>query len=565
MQAEHRLVKTWLDYAIRGEIMLPRFQRQWTWKHHNVEKFITAMLQRRPLGVFLVLRVDPDNQPFNTRSLNDNADLSPTCREHLLDGQQRLRSLLQVFHDQPEDYKYYCRIVPEDQSDTTSASAIAIPINQRNRPWVGVPAREYEKSLIPLNIIAPPTKRARKASDWREAATPDHQEQERIEELIDDLRSRIDETVIPYLVLPQDTSSSDAIRIFLETNQSSVRLTEYDIAVAQMERKTGESLQEFVDEVVEAIPELQKLEPKNVGDLVLKLECVIQGKRPTYGNYSKLKFDKLNQEKSKRIEGLEWAIKELSRIKLWDESRLPTAVPLRVLPALEHKIPNVGTKRDHAIRIIRRYLWCSFLTDRYERQANDRLKEDHDALVHAIENPDLPLRVPAFEAKIPNHEEIKLQGWPKSGGRLSRGILAVCCQGGAKDLASNEDLDSEGSDDFHHIFPREVLKGTDKDPDIAINCMLLTPHTNQKEWRTALPGDYIRSLISGKLIQQSVLNPDLEIKSRLKTHLLPVKQLLNVTESTTEDVSRAYEQFVEARINLIKKRIKSLLERGEFR
>lgn len=565
MQAEHRSVEDWLRYAIRGEIKLPRFQRQWAWKPRNVEKFMTAMLQLRPLGVFLVLRVDPDNQPFNTRNLNDEKTPESNCKEHLLDGQQRLRSLLQVFHDEPRDYKYYCRISKEDQFDTGDVSAIAVPLNQRNRSWVGQPAKEYEKSLIPLSIITSPTKRARKAIDWRESATSDHQEQKQIEELIDELRSRIDKTQIPYLALPQDTSSSDAIQIFLDTNQSAVRLTEYDIAVAQMEGKTGESLQEFVDEVVEHLPTLKKLESKGVGDLILKLECVIQKKKPTFGNYGKLNFATLHEERAERVDGIKWAMDELSRIKIWDESRLPTAIPLRVLPALKRHIPSVGTKHDYAMRIVRRYLWCAFLTDRYERQANDRLKEDYDALVIAIKNPNSAPKVPAFDAKLPDRGEIEIQGWPKSGGRLSRGILAVCCQDGAKDIASNEELHSEGTVDFHHIFPRDVLKESGREPNIVLNCMLLTSYTNQKKWKTTLPGDFARAMIDEKIVKQSVSDSDSEIKSRLETHLLPVDQILSVTTSEAKDIGQAYDEFIKARVALVQHRLKVLTKRGVLR
>ena len=52
------------------------------------------------------------------------------------------------------------------------------------------------------------------------------------------------DTVIPYLPLPQNTSPDEAIDIFIQTNRSAVRLSHYELAVAQMETDISESLPE---------------------------------------------------------------------------------------------------------------------------------------------------------------------------------------------------------------------------------------------------------------------------------------------------------------------------------
>ena len=52
------------------------------------------------------------------------------------------------------------------------------------------------------------------------------------------LRERMTGTIIPYLPLSQRTSRDEAIEIFRETNSSSVNLSDYDFAVAQMENDT---------------------------------------------------------------------------------------------------------------------------------------------------------------------------------------------------------------------------------------------------------------------------------------------------------------------------------------
>ena len=164
-----------------------------------------------------------------------------------------------------------------------------------------------------------------------------------------------------------------------------MNLTHYELAVAQMENKTATSLENMIDELKDDIPSIVSLE-EPVGDLVLKVQCLLEGKKPTYGYYSKLDFESLKNNWPRIQAGIEWATETLSEFNIWDARRLPTAVPLRVLPALHQDIPKSGHARAQAMRLVRRYLWYSFLTDRYDRQANDRLKEDHDALVKVLKN-----------------------------------------------------------------------------------------------------------------------------------------------------------------------------------
>ena len=565
MQAGNRTVKDWLDSAMRGALRLPRFQRGEAWTHHHVERFLTAMLRRHPLGVFLILNVDPDNQPFRTRRLGNLADSNPKCTEHLLDGQQRLTSLLRVFNDSYGSHAFYYHIESNKQTETDDPSVIAVSRTGRDRATIGDPRKEYNKAWIPMHLITPIGSRSRERIDWRQKATKDPKEREKLEVVINDLSYRIAETMIPFLSLPQATSKSDAIKIFLETNRSSVNLSAYDLAVAQMEDDTGNSLQELVDEVIRTVPRIKVLEPRSVGDMILKSECVIQGKKPTLGNYQLLDFAMLSRKKEERVTAIIWTVNEFDRLKIWSERRLPTAVPLRVLPGLKHLTPIDVIDYDRAMKLVRRYLWCSFLTDRYDRQANDRLKEDYDALVKAMKDLESEPEIPALTCKPPETDDIKDAGWPKSVGRLSRGILAACCQDGAKDIASNEELQAEDPDDYHYIFPKSLLKQNDRNPNTAINCMLLKHHRKRRKWQNTLPGDFLQTMIDDKLIDQSVSDPANEIKSRLKTHLLPVECMTDVTKAATTDVARAYDKFLEARIALVADRIEILLKRGELR
>lgn len=564
MEAQNRQLDEWLAEAIKGNLMLPRFQRKEAWTYRNVKRFIEAMLRGHPLGVFLVLRVDPDNQPFGTKQISTYQKQS-RCTEHLLDGQQRLTALLNVFLDSYKTHTYYVN---------TNGSLPTVEAISRKGPLkgaIGNASSEYANGWIPCRLLNPmsdatcPTASPHESGiSWREEATEDPSEQRNIEVTVARLRAHVAKTSIPWLALPQSTTRPEAIRIFIGTNRSAVNLSEYDIAVAQMEEKTHESLQSFVDEVKASTPELEALNPNRIGDLILKSECVTQDMKPTFGNYLELDFHEFSGNKNNRIDAIRWAAGEINRLKIWKNRQLPTVIPLRVLPSLHQHIPRDGTPHARAMKIIRRYLWCSFLTDRYDRQANDRLKIDYDELCDVLQDPNKePTSIPALSANPPTFNEIKNARWPRSRSRLSRGILAVCCQGGARDIASNQEIGPDGHDDYHHIFPKATLKDSTCEADLVVNCMLLTVHTNRRQWLKKLPGDFLDSMKNDAIMRQSVTDPAVAIKSRLATHHVPVDLLMNVKESPTIEIKTIYHRFIDARAEMIQARIDKLLREGE--
>ena len=552
METRSRSIENWLNDVRRGAIRLPRFQRGEVWTPSHVKNFLWAILKDRPLGVFLVLEVNADDQPFETRPLEGGPDNSERlCRQHLLDGQQRLTALWRSFADNYEKHTFY--VTFERTDDLKEYEVLAVSKRGRDKGKIDKPDQEFSEGWVPLNILAPGEEISRRAMRWRKQATDDEESREALEILIDRLRSKFSKAVLPFLSLPQETPPDEAIEIFVETNRSSVRLSHYELAVAQMESETQESLDDKISDLISNVPAIESLDSP-VGDLVLKVQCLLEGKRPTYGYYVQLDFRKLNEDWENIVQGIAWTTEVLEDLRIWNEQRLPTAVPLRVLPALHRHIPQSGAAHATAMRLVKKYLWWSFLTDRYERQANDRLKEDHDALAEVLTKSKDETNIPAFKSDKPTEDEIRDSGWPKTRGRLNRAILAACSLGGAKDIASDKGLKRDSKADYHHIFPKAVLREAGKDPDRALNCMLLDPPTN-REWAKKWPGDFLLETIKGS---------ERDVKKRLETHLLPADDLIALREGSGADLGRAYESFLAKRAEMVQERIEHLLTRGEL-
>ena len=327
----------------------------------------------------------------------------------------------------------------------------------------------------------------------------------------------------------------------------------------------------MVDSLTQRIPGIVDLEgEEGIGDLALKIACLQQDLKPTLGNYRRLKMSTLQGKWEELCKGVKWAVQVLNKEKLWFERHLPSSVPLRVLPALFPYMPKHGDDRAKADRLVHRYLWRAFVTEWYERQANDRLKKDYDALKGALEKKTFkcsPDGDNIFSNPLPNEKLLLDEGWPTGRGILKRAILAVCLREGARDVASNREISREEirkserqyERQYHHVFPRALLrkKAQECNPDLVLNCMLLEEPTNNS-WRNQWPGDYIL-----ERIRESGLEGERAyeaLRSRLNSHLVPPDLIINAVEGTGISLARTYEQFLQQRAEIIAEKIRQHCE-----
>ena len=331
-----------------------------------------------------------------------------------------------------------------------------------------------------------------------------------------------------------------------------------------MEKKTGESLYKMVERVKEKVPLIEKLETGEIGELVLKISCIVQDKKPSGVNYTKLDFDKVLKDENKIIAGIRWTIEKLSELHIWHGNQLPSVVPLRVLPTLHRHIPRSKIKLDDTNRIIAKYLWHAFLTNRYEKHANDHLRKDYYNLKSYFDGEAEEQSIEIFKCGPPDSQKIREAGWPKSRNNLPRGILLVCCQRGAKALESNENLSETTylGREKHHIFPRsKVKKALGHYGDKVVNCMLV-PREDNRKYDNELPGDYIEKLFND--LNTSL--PQIKVVERLETHLISRSLAEGLVRTKQEAILRgglslgeAYNKFMEDRAHKIETAIRELL------
>ena len=90
------------------EILLPDFQRDFVWKDEDQQKSITAsVLAKMPIGSILLLQSEPTEYACKKIGLNQEIDTSEIKNKiyFLLDGQQRITVLTNVFSNEIQDNK----------------------------------------------------------------------------------------------------------------------------------------------------------------------------------------------------------------------------------------------------------------------------------------------------------------------------------------------------------------------------------------------------------------------------------------------------------------------------
>ena len=571
VEARNRPLPDWFTQVRTGQVRLPRFQRYESWSHNTIVSLLETVLRGLPAGATLVLEVG-DEEEFVSRPVVGAPDLPHKPTEQLLDGQQRITALWRSLHDDYENRTYFVWFEASGGGEIPRVySQSRWSKDGTRRPlWADDPNGIHERELIPLSLLRPGELGA-EISEWCSQAVPgdtadDLEQRFAIERKITGLRQDVARYNVPFLSLPAATPPDVALDVFINMNTSFVRLTTFDVIVAQFEGKTGESLHDLVVKLVERVPKLPRyMEPS---DLILEVAALREDRAPTQANYLRLDLERLLSDWGEITEGIAFTIAFLEEERIFDGDRLPTVAILRIVAALHEYLPELDDL-GNARHLLRKFIWRAFFTNRYESAAATASLQDFRGLRAILLGEDTEGSVPLFDEErypLPAPEELIQASWPKTRDSLARAILNVTIRAGAQDLAdgATASRDQIQKREYHHLFPVALLKGDAKldrnDINRALNCALITWNTN-RDISAKEPVEYLRERVERSRLGES------EIRWRLATHNIPYEQL-NVGNyaDVSDEGDRAarvradYEAFLQARAGLLRDPIAALCD-----
>lgn len=304
----------------------------------------------------------------------------------------------------------------------------------------------------------------------------------------------------------------------------------------------------------------------DIEDLILSTSALLQDQTPN--NRGMIEMDKnlLVENWPKLERGLERMASFLAGQGVFDQARLPTNAVLAVTAALYNFIPDHGDFLAKAEKLLRRYLWSAFFTDRYENTAASRAYADFKAIRALLQNPpfseDEVNTVPVLDrAEFPlaDADALISTGWPKATGIQARGILAVTTYFGAYDFADDKlaSYESIQNREYHHVFPDALLAEAEIPSSLALNCALITWKTNRTIGRKD-PLDYLRDRIEWA--------DETAISERLKSHLIAFEDLSEahyeglVGDNLKSALEKDFQKFLRHRAKLVVAAVNALAD-----
>ena len=570
MEARNRRLPDWLGRVRTGQLKLPRFQRFESWAHSEVETLLDSVLRGRPVGAALVLAVG-DREPFVSRTIEGATSPTERTTEHLLDGQQRLTALWKVLNDGYENRTYFAVLNPGVENASHIRSYSRWTRNGQLYPlWVDQPLEQLSRGLVPMHLLNPAIE-PKEIGDWCDLAADSIEKSRELERRVGVLQTAVREANLPYLELPVETPADEAIDVFIKMNTSSVRLSAFDIVVAQMEGAAGQSLHDLEGSLRSVVPEAERY--VEVPDLVLRVAALREDRSPTEASFMRLDMPRLSNDWELIVRGVEGAIGFLDEEHIFDRDRLPTVAVVPVLASIWSQMPQSLDPHGQGRTLLRQYLWRSFFTDRYDRAANTAAHQDHRGLkarlVDGRETAPIPVLDDAL-FPIAKVEELERAPWPNLRNTLSRGILAVSLRGRGLDFADGTPANwkSLSRREYHHLFPSALLKSEgwldDSHVNLALNCALVTWNTN-RNISAKEPMGYLR-----ERVERSSLGEE-QIRHRLRSHIIPFDEL-NVGEysSITDEEKRSkrirsdYENFIHSRALVVHRVVRKLCDGEEW-
>jgi hypothetical protein len=541
-KAQDRTLGVWFQNIQQGMVKLPRFQRFEAWDRGRIASFLNTIINNLPVGVTLALEV-AGPEKFESRYIATSDPETPgTVTQHLLDGQQRLTAFWRSMHNNYDWETFFVYLPQFDRGEGKSGAEVEIRCiprwvnkHQLRMPrWAEEPAQCFKRGLLPVSLLRPgdisteidlwlndATKPLEPADNDPDAlakyktytATRD-----KIKAEITTLRERVTHFNLPYLSLPADTSKDVALQVFINMNTNSKPLSLYDIIVAEVESVAEKSLHALEASLTDKCPTAGRY--GNVSDLILSTSALLQEKLPNTRGMIEMDKKQLLENWPKLERGLERMASFLDGQRVFDQTRLPTNAVLAVIAAAYELIPDHGDFLAKAEKLLRRYLWSAFFTDRYENTAASRAFADFKAIKTLLKNPSFTdaelVTVPVLnrsEFPLADVDSLMAAGWPKAVGIEARAILAVTTYLGAIDFADHKTATYESIQkrEYHHVFPDALLSEAGIPSYLALNCALITWKTNRMIGRKD-PLEYLQERV--QWADEAV------VRERLKSHLI---------------------------------------------
>lgn len=481
----------------KKKIVLPEFQRNFVWGDEDINKLLQSVVRDYPCGSLLFLQNGKSGLAY--RPIPDLKKPTKEPETLILDGQQRLSSLYQVFYGKHES-RWYFDLEYLKNKGVGEAFHWYDPEELKE----DLPDREseFERWELPLKCIF---SKDYDYNDWIEGflkyQKKNHLEEfELTEKWIREVRHKylkvLDKFQFPILELKSDTKEEVVCEIFEIINSTGTRLNVFELITAKLwpkkiklrtlweqAKEDNRPLKEFNDPVTflkgfSMLSHKERAACRN--DYIYKLTPPHFHKN--WNGYVKTFSDVLVLLKE-----------ELGIVKdYW----VPYKLMIPVMAALMLDIKNnyksleAGKKKNQ----LKRWFWCTTFYPYIKRYTEARAGGDYMDVLNWFKADEKPEAVEEFELD----EEVLERSKPSQS--HYKGVLCLLVKNGALDFYTANKISSQikinSTIDDHHIFPAGYLQKKNVDTQL-VNCIfnrtLIDSETN-KSIGSNKPSSYLKKI-----------------------------------------------------------------------
>lgn len=544
-------LKDLVNFAEKKSFKIPSFQRDYVWKKNNTEILIDSIIREYPIGSFLFLSFD-SNISFNYHEIEvenswfEKEDEQKKDKFYVLDGQQRITSIIKAMNDLDEKHIYCINLDSLIKCIENIDDGEELVFSIKKSPKLNID--NLQGNAFPLSWFQDvhTKKSIKKINNFIKSYFNKNNfnyDEDDVSSLQSKISSKINNTLnytIQVKTLGKNYSIESIIRIFETINNSGAKLTVFDLLVAKTFKNSNSdffSLKILYEKIRE------KVDSKDLTESLFINYCLYmkQLDKGSYINLTKSELLSLNTEDFLKCE--KSFINSFNNVNLFIKKNkifYDDLGNIKLMLLLSDSKLNIFKRNIPEYEIKKFILYRIFNTELYNRGF---VNKDFNFLKTIQQNNYKELFKSEIKFKPYTKDEI-LNISRRS--KEYEAFISIMHDGFDEDIdrkaMSNTKLEQ------HHIIPINFLiKNFEKKDEILnyknsiCNMIITTKETNLKIIDIS-PFIYLKSIIESHK----------EFKKVFENNLIPILSLNDVEKLEKKD---EYLKFIYNRAELICKRI----------
>lgn len=567
-----------------GAVKIPEFQRDFRWEIGDITELVVSIMRGFPVGVLLLWDVRESKEKLCERLVEG---VNPLYKSNktvylILDGQQRLTSLYQLFYC---DYvtlrggrkrRFFINLEKLRSQDFDNCIEYYSEKEVKRQNLDNI-KNQVTRHLLPFNVLVSDNKLREWRTEYVKAQLFLQKESNDLMNLPERLSAMMNQFDMEflgegkplnnlldyffhYVELPSDLSLEAVATIFEKLNTTGQPLNIFEILTAKFYNKIN--LRGIWDETKDNHSMIKTFtkDEKDTSLAILIMKSILLRKSIDDPKMATLECKRKNLLEDLEVSDIENYWNQIStsfdkclNILSNDYGSpsidyLPYSTmlsPMSVIIDFIEKELNISQKGT-AYSKLRSWYWASVLSGRYDSATDTKSKEDVVKVIEWIKGKEAPEVLKEFDAKNINFEEIVK-------GASYKGLLSILIMEGCADFVTREQVSTliktnPSSVDVHHVFPIKFLErhyGTKsaqvKKADAILNKVIIRSDTNRNFIKDDAPSTYLDGIRK--------INP--LIDEDVKKHLLPLNSM----------VKNDFDSFMNEREEMFIQKIQELVRR----